>query len=83
MATDSFPRHFSETRRLRFQGGQGIDVPIKVVWAEQDHIALARKSRSVEELPPHTEVETWSGCGHMLTWDAPDRVLEAVHGLRP
>lgn len=22
--TDSFPRHFAETRRLRFTGGQGI-----------------------------------------------------------
>jgi pimeloyl-ACP methyl ester carboxylesterase len=83
MATDSFPRHFSETRRLRFQGGQDIKVPIKVVWGEEDHIALAGKSRSVEELPSQVEVETWSGCGHMLMWDAPDRVLETVHGLRP
>ena len=83
MATDSFPRHFSETRRLRFLDGQDIKVPVRVVWGEEDHIALAGKSRSVEELPSQVEVETWSGCGHMLMWDAPDRVLEAVHGLRP
>jgi pimeloyl-ACP methyl ester carboxylesterase len=75
MATDSFPRHFSETRRLRFQGGQDIKAPIKVVWGEEDHIALVAKSRNLDELPPHTEVETWEGCGHMLMWDAPDRVL--------
>lgn len=81
MATDSFPRHFSETRRLRFLDGQDIAVPVKVIWGDKDHIALARKSRSVEELPSHAEVETWSDCGHMLMWDAPDRVVASAREL--
>jgi pimeloyl-ACP methyl ester carboxylesterase len=75
LATDSFPRHFRETRRLRFRAGGQIDVPIKIVWGERDHIAPAAKSRSTDELPAHTEVETWAGCGHMLMWDAPERVV--------
>ena len=82
MAIDSFPRHFSETRRLRFLDGQDIKVPIKVVWGEEDHIALAGKSRDIDELPAHTEVETWTGCGHMMMWDAPEKVLIAAGDMR-
>ncbi|HWW66933.1 MAG TPA: alpha/beta hydrolase, partial [Solirubrobacterales bacterium] len=81
MATDSFPRHFSETRRLRFVDGQNIKAPIKVVWGEKDHIALVGKSRNVDELPPHTEVETWTGCGHMMMWDVPEEVLAAARDM--
>jgi pimeloyl-ACP methyl ester carboxylesterase len=80
-ANTSFPRHFSETRRLRFLGGREIDVPITVIWGERDRIALASRSRHLDELPPHTAVETWAGCGHMLTWDAPDEVLTAARAL--
>jgi pimeloyl-ACP methyl ester carboxylesterase len=78
IATDSFPRHFRETRVLRFHGGQEIDVPVTVIWGDKDRIALAGKSRFSDQLPPQTEVEIWPGCGHMLMWDAPERVLELV-----
>jgi pimeloyl-ACP methyl ester carboxylesterase len=80
-ANTSFPRHFSETKRLRFRGGRAIDVPVTVVWGERDRIALASRSRNLDELPAQTAVETWSGCGHMLTWDAPERVLQAARAL--
>src|SRR5262249_42862564 len=36
IATDSFPRHFRETRVLRFEGGRDIEVPIKVIWGSRD-----------------------------------------------
>jgi pimeloyl-ACP methyl ester carboxylesterase len=78
---DSFPRHFRETRLLRFTAGQGIDVPVKVVWGGRDRIALAGKSRHVDELPPQTQVETWPDCGHMVMWDAPERVVAAARCL--
>jgi pimeloyl-ACP methyl ester carboxylesterase len=81
IATDCFPRHFRETRVLRFRDGQEIDVPVRVIWGERDRIALAGKSRNLDQLPPQTEVETWRECGHMLMWDAPDRVLEAIAGV--
>lgn len=79
--TESFPRHFAETHPLRFLGGQGIDVPVTVVWGDKDWIAPAGKSRNRDQLPPHAEVETWANCGHMLMWDAPDRVLEVARTL--
>lgn len=81
IATEAFPRHFRETRRLRFSGGREMDVPVRVIWGERDRIALAGKSRSVDELPPQTQVETWSRCGHMLMWDAPDRLVAAARDL--
>lgn len=78
IGTDSFPRHFAATRRLRFSGGRGIDVPVTVVWGAKDRIALAGKSRNTDELPPTTRVETWAECGHMVMWDAPERLVEIV-----
>jgi pimeloyl-ACP methyl ester carboxylesterase len=81
ISTDAFPRHFRETRVLRFRGGREIDVPVRLIWGDRDRIALAGKSRNLDQLPPQTEVETWRSCGHMLMWDAPDRVLEAIAGM--
>jgi pimeloyl-ACP methyl ester carboxylesterase len=81
ISTDSFPRHFAETRRLRFQHGSQIEVPVEVVWGERDRIALPGKSRSLDQLPGHVSVETWPDCGHMLMWDAPERVLESIRGI--
>jgi pimeloyl-ACP methyl ester carboxylesterase len=79
--TDSFPRHFAETRRLRFEGGADIDVPVKVIWGGRDRIALPRKSRNLDQLPAHVTVEIWAECGHMLMWDAPERLLESIRTM--
>jgi pimeloyl-ACP methyl ester carboxylesterase len=81
IGTDSFPRHFAETRRLRFEDGTDIDVPIKIIWGGRDRIALPRKSRNVNRLPPQVSVETWDDCGHMLIWDAPERLLESIRSM--
>lgn len=80
-ATTGFAEHFSATRRRRFEGGQEIGVPVRVVWGDRDRIAPTRKSRHLDQLPPGTDVETWEGCGHMLTWDAPARVEAAIRAL--
>jgi pimeloyl-ACP methyl ester carboxylesterase len=76
--TDGFAQHFSQTRRARFVGGREIDVPVTVVWGERDRIAPAGKSRRLDELPPQTVVDTWPACGHMLMWDAPQRLEAAI-----
>jgi pimeloyl-ACP methyl ester carboxylesterase len=81
IAMDSFPRHFAETRRLRFEGGSDISCPVKVIWGGCDRIALPRKSRNLDQLPAHATAETWGGCGHMLMWDAPDRLLESIRAM--
>lgn len=81
IAMDAFPRHFAETRRLRFEGGRAIDVPVKLVWGAEDRVAIAGKSRNLDELPEATTVETWPRCGHMLMWDQPERALEAITAM--
>jgi pimeloyl-ACP methyl ester carboxylesterase len=78
IATDSFPRHFRETRVLRFEDGAGIEVPVTVIWGDRDRIALERKSRFTDVLPRQTQVETWHGAGHMLMWDAPELVVAEI-----
>lgn len=81
IATESFPRHFAETRRLRFLDGVEINVPVRVVWGDKDRIAPASKSRHLDQLPPQTVVETWPDCGHMPMWDVPDRLLRSIQEL--
>jgi len=81
IGTDSFPRHFAETRRLRFEDGTDIGVPVRVIWGGRDRIALPRKSRNVDRLPPQVSVETWGDCGHMLMWDAPQRLLKSIQSM--
>jgi pimeloyl-ACP methyl ester carboxylesterase len=80
LASKYFPEHFKQTRLLRFTGGQQIssDVPIRIVWGNKDEIARARTSQHTDQLPAHATVETWPDCGHMLMWDAPERVVEAA-----
>jgi pimeloyl-ACP methyl ester carboxylesterase len=81
IAMDSFPRHFAETRRLRFEDGVAIGCPVKVIWGARDRIALPRKSRNLDQLPTHATAETWAECGHMLMWDAPERLLESIRTM--
>jgi pimeloyl-ACP methyl ester carboxylesterase len=83
LASKHFPEHFKQTRRLRFQGGQQIsaEVPVHVVWGDRDRIARARTSRHVDQLPEHALVETWTGCGHMVMWDAPQQLVDAALAL--
>ena len=80
LASKHFPEHFRQTRRLRFLDGQQIrsDIPVHVVWGSKDRIARTRTSRHTDQLPEHAIVETWPDCGHMLMWDAPQRVLNAA-----
>ena len=77
-----FPEHFARTRDLRFLGGSCIPAgtPVRVVWGAKDRL-VPKGSRRHEQLPGHAQVETWSGCGHMLMWDAPERVVDAALAL--
>jgi pimeloyl-ACP methyl ester carboxylesterase len=83
ITSEHFPEHFRQTRKLRFTEGQQIapTVPVTVIWGERDHVAPARRSRNPEELPSHARVETWSGCGHMIFWDAPQKTIAAALAL--
>jgi pimeloyl-ACP methyl ester carboxylesterase len=80
LASQHFPEHFKQTRRLRFLDGRQIpnEIPIQVIWGDKDQIARRRTSQHTDQLPPHTTVETWTKCGHMLMWDTPQQVIDAA-----
>lgn len=85
IASEHFPEHFRQTRKLRFTEGERIApaVPVTVIWGDRDHVARTRRSRNTEELPSHARVETWSGCGHMIFWDSPQKTVAAALALCP
>jgi pimeloyl-ACP methyl ester carboxylesterase len=76
-----FREHFRAARRDRFRGGGEIDVPVRVVFAEQDRIATPALGQLTDELPAHAVIEHWPS-GHMLMWDATDRVIAAALQLQ-
>ncbi len=85
LGSEHFPEHFRRTRVQRYVGGQQIPsaVPVHVVWGAKDRIAPARTSRSPDQLPAHAQIETWPETGHMVMWDAPERLVQAALALPP
>jgi pimeloyl-ACP methyl ester carboxylesterase len=73
-----FRDHFRAARGDRFRGGQQIEVPVHVVFASNDRIATPAEAQIIEELPARAKVDRWDNCGHMLMWDATDRVIDAA-----
>ncbi len=60
-------------RAARFEDADGIDVPVTLAWA--DHDRLVRPER-VPFTPTRRVV--LRGCGHVPTWDAPERIAALV-----
>jgi pimeloyl-ACP methyl ester carboxylesterase len=75
--TRTFPTHLAHTRRGRFEGGAGIDVPVTVAWGDEEKLVPA-SARRRDELPPHTKSVTLTGCGHVPFWDDPDQVTDTI-----
>ena len=68
-----FARANAEMRKTVFTGFDEIDVPITLAWAEHDR--LVGPPRSV---PAGIETVLLHDCGHMPTWDDPERVAEVI-----
>ncbi len=78
--TPGFRAHLAATRRERFRGGQGIDVPVVVAWGDKDRLIPA-KARRRDELPPKVRFVTLHDCGHNPMWDDPELVATTIlHG---
>lgn len=55
-----------------------LTIPTLVVWAMDDHALSPRNIEGLDEFVTDLTLETISGCGHFLTWQAPDRVNAAM-----
>jgi pimeloyl-ACP methyl ester carboxylesterase len=68
----------------RFTGGEQITVPVTIAWGEKDRLLLPRQAARAKRAIPNARIVTLAGCGHVPTYDGPERVaavlLEASSG---
>ncbi len=61
----------------RFEGGQGLQVPITVAFGTHDWL-LPRQARSRVELPEHIHWSEPEGWGHVPMWKDPQGVVRLI-----
>lgn len=59
-----------------FEGA--VDVPVTVAWGEHDRLLLPRQSARARTALPSAHHEWLRGCGHIPTWDDPERVARVI-----
>lgn len=73
--TDHFsPRHLQRIR----SNLQSIQVPVLVVWGEEDNIFPLRHAFHIRQALPHAELHTIARCGHWSPLDAPEEVSQCI-----
>jgi pimeloyl-ACP methyl ester carboxylesterase len=74
------PGALDALRQGHFSGGEGIDVPVTMIWGDREYLLPRRErqaARSVRAVPGARLV--WlRGCGHAPMWDDPPAVAQAV-----
>jgi pimeloyl-ACP methyl ester carboxylesterase len=76
MATASgFRPTLRAMERIRFRGGNTIDVPVTVAFGTRDRVLLPLFARHRDELPEHTRFIKLPGCGHIAMFDDPELVV--------
>ena len=68
-----FDRANHEMRSALFEGFEEIGVPITLAWADRD-----RSVYPPDSVPAGVRTEVLRGCGHVPTWDDPERVAEVI-----
>jgi len=57
---------------------QRIDVPVKIVWGEQDRIIPVAFTKEFSRLMPKAEIHIVKGCGHLPPVEKPDEFVSIV-----
>jgi pimeloyl-ACP methyl ester carboxylesterase len=70
------------THSARFTGGQGIAVPVTIVFGRLDRV-VPRNARRRDQLPADTRWLDLADVGHVPMWDDPRAVAEAIAGTSP
>ena len=68
-----FDRANAEMRKTLFAGFEDIHVPITMAWADRDRLVAPPR-----HLPEGIATAVLHDCGHVPTWDDPDRVAEVI-----
>ncbi len=61
-----------------FTGGEQIQVPVTIAWAEKDRVLPPRQARRAVEAIPGARSVTLTGCGHVPTYDDPEQVARVL-----
>jgi len=61
-----------------FTGGEQIQVPVTIAWAEKDRVLPPRQARRAAEAITNARSVTITGCGHVPTYDDPDQVARVI-----
>ncbi|WP_378738240.1 alpha/beta fold hydrolase [Nocardia brasiliensis] len=65
-------------KKLRFEGGQSITVPVTIAFGTLDRMLPPSTSQVRDQLPAHTKWVTLPGCGHVPMWDDPELVATTI-----
>lgn len=57
------------------------DVPVRVIVGDHDRLTPQRHARALVDAMPRAELEVVPGAGHMLTYEATDRVVALFEAL--
>jgi pimeloyl-ACP methyl ester carboxylesterase len=63
-----------------FIGGERIQVPVTIAWAEKDRVLPPRQARRAAAAVSGARSVTLRGCGHVPTYDDPDQVARVLLG---
>jgi pimeloyl-ACP methyl ester carboxylesterase len=61
-----------------FTGGDDIRVPVTIAWGERDYLLLPRQAQRAKRLIPRARLVSLPGCGHVPTYDDPERVAQVL-----
>lgn len=64
--------------REPFTGGEQIDVPVTIAWADHDYVLLPRQAPRAARAIPGARSITLTGCGHLAPYDDPEQVTRVL-----
>ncbi len=62
----------------RFSGGEQIKAPVTIAWGTRDRVLLPRQAPRARREVPGAKLLMLEGCGHVPTFDDPDRVARVL-----
>jgi non-heme chloroperoxidase len=63
------------------EGLTGVDLPATVLVGTQDRLTPPRLARTIAARLPHARLVVLPGAGHMLPWEEPAQVVEAIAAM--
>jgi len=61
-----------------FTGGERIEVPVTIAWAEKDRLLLPRQAPRAARAVPGARLVMLTDCGHVPTYDDPEQVARVL-----